>query len=47
MGKMEEARAAIAELRRVDPNYSLEQVKKTLVLRGDKDQEAVSRFIQG
>ena len=47
MGKMEEAREAIAELCRVDPNYSLEQVKKTLVLRGDKDQEAVSRFVQG
>jgi adenylate cyclase len=47
MGKMEEARAAAAELRRVDPNYSLEQVKKALALRGDKDQDFVNRFIQG
>jgi adenylate cyclase len=47
MGRMEEARAAIVELNRVDPNYSLEQVRKTLRLRGDRDQEPVNRFIEG
>ena len=47
MGKIEEARTAISELHRVDPNYSLEQVRRTLILRGDKDQAAVNRFIEG
>ena len=47
MGKIEEARTAISDLQRVDPNYSLEQVRRTLILRGDKDQAAVNRFIEG
>ena len=47
MGNMEEARAAIGKLHRVDPGYSLEQVKKIFALRGDRDQEPVNRFIEG
>jgi len=47
MGKMEEAREAIGELHRVDPNYSLEHVRRTLMLRGDKDQAVANRFIEG
>jgi adenylate cyclase len=47
MGNMEEARAAIGELHRVDPGYSLEQAKKIFALRGDRDKEPVNRFIEG
>jgi adenylate cyclase len=46
-GNMAEARAAIGALHRVDPGYSLEQVKKIFALRGDRDQEPLNRFIEG
>ncbi len=46
LGRMDEARAAVQELLRIDPQYSIEKYKRLIFLRGDRDQTAIDRFVE-